>query len=108
MRLSPPFQVHGAESSQLRAILALYTCSLLGVLQDDSNITERTMSIIVPHLVRGVKSRCIEYKAANYMVISQLTVQTPLQESLLASLVPVLTKVRGTSQMHFVFYLVVF
>ena len=42
----------------------------------------------------GLKSKCISYKTATYMILSQLAVQTKLKEDLLDALLPILTKVR--------------
>ena len=51
------------------------------------------MSLLVPNVIRGLKSKCKAYKAATYMILSQLAVQVKLKEDLLDSLIPVLTKV---------------
>ena len=86
-------KVMGAESSQLRAVVSLWTCTVLGVIQDRGHVTEKVMSILVPAMVRGLKSRCLDYQAASYMVLAQLTSNTPLKEDLVGSLIPALTKV---------------
>ena len=86
-------QVHGSDSQQLRAILSLYTCAMLGVIRNKSHINERIVSILIPHLTTSLKSRCRGYQASAYMVLSQLAANSLLKDSLLTLLVPVLTKV---------------
>ena len=51
------------------------------------------MSVLVPNIIKGLKSKCASYKAATYMILSQLAVQIKLKEDFLDSLIPVLTKV---------------
>ena len=90
-------QCHGTDSKQLRAVIALFACTMLGALQREEEINERLLSVVVPHLIRGFKSRCTEYRAACCMVLSQLANVARLKESLLVSLMPVVTKVSSGS-----------
>ncbi len=46
----------GKESDELRTVISFYTCTVLGVLQDRHNISEKLMSVLVPNITRG-KSR---------------------------------------------------
>ena len=77
----------------MRTVISFYTCTILGSLQNKHDITEKTMSELVPNIIRGLKSKCKLYKAATYMIISQLAVQIKLQEDFLDSLLPLMTKV---------------
>ena len=86
-------QCHGADSKQLRAVVAFFTCTMLGTLQREENVNERLLSVVVPQLIRGFKCRSDEYRAACLMVLSQLARVARLKESLLVSLMPVVTRV---------------
>ena len=67
---------------------------MLGVTEDRAYVNEKIMSVLVPALVRGLKSKCVDYKAASYMVLSQLATHTTLQTDVVTSMLQVLTKVR--------------
>lgn len=93
-QLVPRFiKVHGPESLQLRAVVSLYTGALLGVAQHREDITERVMSIVVPSLIVGFKSKCADFKAAAYMTLCQIAVKTQIKESVLKQMIPALCKV---------------
>lgn len=94
------FQVHGAHSSQLRPAISMVTCTLLGSIQHRNDIKERMVSILVPHLVAGLRSKCVEYTASSYMILSQLCSQTLLKEKVLESLLPVITKVSEVTHLN--------
>jgi len=66
---------------------------MLEALQHKEEINERLLSVVMPHLIQGFKSRCVEYRASCCMVLSQLASVARLKESLLVSLLPVVTKV---------------
>ena len=57
------------------------------------------MSIVVPSLVLGFKSKCVDFKSASYMVLCQIAVQSRIKEAILKQMLPILCKV-GTSIMH--------
>ena len=83
----------GSGSSQLRNVVALYACSILGVLEDQSAVGEKLVSVLVPSLARAVKSKCHDFKAAGYMVLGQLVTQSRLQQKPLEALVYIMVKV---------------
>lgn len=83
----------GWESKNLRTVVALWTCTLLGVITERANVTERVMGILVPALTRSLKSKCDDLKAGAYMVLSQLVSHTVLQPQFISTLLPVFTKV---------------
>lgn len=86
-------QIHGENSDKLRTVMSFYTCTLLGSLQNKSQISEKIMSVLVPGIIVGLKSRSKAYKAATYMILSQLAVQVKIKEDVTDSVIPVLTKV---------------
>ena len=82
-------------------MLALYTCTVLAVLNLGTGVTERTVSVLVPHLVRGLRTtRCHGYQAGSYMILGQLCTVAKLKEEFLDTLLPLLVKV---SEMEFRF-----
>jgi len=88
-------QVLGAESrEQLRAVVALYTTVSISIIQRRHNCTEEVVSVLVHSLKSGLASRCIDLKAASYMILSQLCVTVTLNASVVSRLVSRLAKVR--------------
>ena len=92
--MSVVLQVHGSGSAGLRPILALYTCTVLSVLNQPAGVTERTVGILVPNLVRGIRAtRCQGYQAGSYMILAQLCSVAKLKEEFVDTLIPLLIKV---------------
>ena len=74
-------------------MVSFYTCTLLGTLQHRDDIREALVGVLVPSLLRGLKSKCVDFKAGAYMVLSQLVTHTNLQTEFLNQLLPYITKV---------------
>lgn len=82
-------------ASSSRAVLAFYSSTVIGVLEETGSITEELVSRLLPYLVKGLKSSSVDFRAATYMVTSQLAVHSKLEESLCSSLLESISKVSG-------------
>ena len=60
---------------------------------DSGDVKEEFVSVILPHLSRGMKSEVGEYKAASYMILAQLLHSTKLKSDILKTVQQILTKV---------------
>lgn len=84
-RHSPP----GCVSS----VLALYCSTVVLVLETDMGISEEFIGRLLPYLLKGLKSRVVDYRAASYMIVGQLANKATLDERLSRSLLETITKV---------------
>lgn len=80
--------------SSSHVVLALYSSTVIGVLEETGSITEEMVSRLLPYLVKGLKSSSVEFRAASYMVTGQLTAHSKLDESLSSSLLEIMAKVK--------------
>lgn len=78
-------------TSKCRVLFNFYATTLIGVL-DSVPVTEVILSIILPHLCRGMKSAITEYKAASYMILAQLLYKTNLKPALVKTIQHILAK----------------
>ena len=81
-----------SETPKCRVLFSFYATTVIGVL-DSGNVTEITLSTLLPHLSRGMQSRVQEFKAASYMILAQLFYKSNLKPSLLKTLQQVIAKV---------------
>ena len=79
--------------ASLRSVLALYCSTVVLVLNTESGTSEEIIGRLLPYLLRGTKSRAVEYRAASYMIVGQLVSLTTLDERLVTSLLEAVTKV---------------
>ena len=61
------------------------------------NEKERFISVLLPYLVRGIQSECLDYRAGSYMVLGQLFKEEMLQEKLLENIMAKLIEVSEDS-----------
>ncbi|XP_033103567.1 HEAT repeat-containing protein 1-like [Anneissia japonica] len=79
-------------SNVLRVVIAFYASTFVGTLENIRVITENHVSALLPYLLKGLKSKMVDYKAATYMVVCQLVVKATLKEELLHPLINSLSK----------------
>ena len=84
-------------ASAPRTVVAFYASTVLGVLETASSINEELISRLLPFIIKGLKSSNVEYRAASYMITSQLTTLAKLQEQLYSSLIETICKVLSYS-----------
>lgn len=80
--------------SSLRVVFTFYASTVVGTLEMMDRITEEIITLLLPYIVRGLKSSVSEYLSASYMIIAQLCNKCSLEESLVKSLMECICKVR--------------
>ena len=78
----------------LRSVLALYCSTVISVLEIGAGASEEVIGRLLPFLIKGLKSRVVDYRAASYMILGQLASKATLDERLTTSLLETVTKVR--------------
>ena len=66
----------------------------LGVIQKREEINERIVQIVLFHVSEGLTSRNLDYRAAAYMILSQLCLQVTIESNVIVTLIGRLTKVK--------------
>ena len=77
----------------LRCVIALYCSTVVSVLETEAGVTEEILSRLLPYLMKGLKSRLHDYRAASYMIVGQLASTAVLEGRLINSLLETITKV---------------
>lgn len=80
--------------SSLRVVFTFYASTVVGSLEMMERVTEEVITLLLPYIVRGLKSSVAEYLSASYMIIAQLCNKCSLEESLVKSLMDCVCKVR--------------
>ena len=78
----------------LRSVPAFYCSTVVLVLDAESGCSEDVIGRLLPYLMKGLKSRVVEYRAASYMITGQLVSKVNLQETVSAALLEAVTKVK--------------
>nr|XP_010305092.1 PREDICTED: HEAT repeat-containing protein 1 [Balearica regulorum gibbericeps] len=79
-------------SAQLRVLLVFYASTIVSALGAAEKITDTIVSMLLPYIQKGLKSTIQDYRAATYMIISQMTVKVTVETSLVHSLMLQITK----------------
>ncbi|XP_074846218.1 HEAT repeat-containing protein 1 isoform X2 [Carettochelys insculpta] len=80
------FSVHHRNVSQLRVLFTFYASTIVSALGAVEQITDTIVSKLLPYIQKGLKSSLVDYRAATYMIICQLSVKMTMETSLLQSL----------------------
>ncbi|XP_071954262.1 HEAT repeat-containing protein 1-like [Antedon mediterranea] len=80
------------KSNLLRVVIGFYASTFVGALENLRIVTENHVSTLIPYLLKGLKSKMVDYKAASYMVMCQLVAKATLKEELLHPLINSLSK----------------
>uniref|UniRef100_A0A8C3TZ96 HEAT repeat-containing protein 1 n=1 Tax=Catharus ustulatus TaxID=91951 RepID=A0A8C3TZ96_CATUS len=78
--------------AQLRVLLVFYASTIVSALGAAEKITDTMVSLLLPYIQKGLKSSVQDYRAATYMIISQMTVKVTVETSLVHSLMVQITK----------------
>lgn len=84
--------VDGSDGGKLRVFFSFYTSTIIGVLEADG-ATETTISTLIPHLSRGLKSSLADHKASSYMILCQLVSKVKVKVTVLETILNVIAKV---------------
>ncbi|NXP45521.1 HEAT1 protein, partial [Heliornis fulica] len=79
-------------SAQLRVLLVFYASTIVSALGAAEKITDTIVSMLLPYIQKGLKSTVQDYRAATYMIISQMTVKVTVETTLVRSLMLQITK----------------
>ncbi|XP_010150075.1 PREDICTED: HEAT repeat-containing protein 1 [Eurypyga helias] len=79
-------------SAQLRVLLVFYASTIVSALAAAEKITDSIVSVLLPYIQKGLKSSIQDYRAATYMIISQMTVKVTVETSLVHSLMLQISK----------------
>uniref|UniRef100_A0A670I6A9 HEAT repeat-containing protein 1 n=1 Tax=Podarcis muralis TaxID=64176 RepID=A0A670I6A9_PODMU len=80
------FSLYPGNLSQLRVLFTFYASTIVSALGAAANITDSLVSRLLPYIQKGLKSTLVDYRAATYMIISQLAVKMTMEVSLVRSL----------------------
>ncbi|XP_064605769.1 LOW QUALITY PROTEIN: HEAT repeat-containing protein 1-like [Liolophura sinensis] len=83
--------VDGSDGGKLRVFFSFYTSTIIGVLEADG-AAEATISTLIPHLSRGLKSKLADHKASSYMILCQLVSKVKVKVTVLETILNVLAK----------------
>ena len=76
-----------------RSVLALYCSTVITVLESEGGTDEEVVGRLLPYLLKGLKSRVVEYRAASYMIAGQLVSKASLERRVSTALLDAITKV---------------
>ncbi|KAF3704004.1 HEAT repeat-containing protein 1 Protein BAP28 [Channa argus] len=80
------YSEHSESCSQLRVIFSFYASTIVPALDAVDKVSEAIISKLLPYVQRGLKSSLMDYKAATYMIVCQLSVKVVMEQSLVDSL----------------------
>uniref|UniRef100_A0A8D2JID2 HEAT repeat-containing protein 1 n=1 Tax=Varanus komodoensis TaxID=61221 RepID=A0A8D2JID2_VARKO len=86
------FSLYPESLSQMRVLFTFYASTIVSALGAAENITDTLVSRLLPYIQKGLKSSLVDYRAATYMIISQLAVKMTMEKSLLHSLMLQISK----------------
>ncbi|XP_065486544.1 HEAT repeat-containing protein 1 isoform X1 [Caloenas nicobarica] len=86
------FSEYPGNSGQLRVLLVFYASTIVSALGATEKITNTIVSMLLPYIQKGLKSSIQDYRAATYMIISQMTVKVTVETSLVHSLMLQISK----------------
>ncbi|XP_041671630.1 HEAT repeat-containing protein 1 isoform X1 [Cheilinus undulatus] len=72
--------------SQLRVIFSFYASTIVPALDAVDRVSDSIISKLLPYIQKGLKSSLSDYKAATYMIVSQLAVKVVMEASLVDTL----------------------
>ena len=77
----------------LRCVLSLYCSTVTLVLDAEGGTSEEIVGRLLPYLLKGLKSRMVEWRTASYIIAGQLASKTTLDERVCTALLEAVTKV---------------
>ncbi|KAL7869934.1 hypothetical protein AOLI_G00139220 [Acnodon oligacanthus] len=72
--------------AQLRVLFSFYTAAIVPALEAVEKVTDSIVAKLLPYVQLGLKSELVDYKAATYMIVSQLAVKVVMQAELVNTL----------------------
>ncbi|XP_055495531.1 HEAT repeat-containing protein 1 isoform X1 [Leucoraja erinacea] len=78
--------------AQLRVLFSFYASTIVAALSAVDKVTDPIVAKLLPYIQKGLKSSLADYRAATYMIISQLAVKVILESSLVNTLAQQLSR----------------
>ncbi|XP_048392427.1 HEAT repeat-containing protein 1 isoform X2 [Stegostoma tigrinum] len=78
--------------AQLRVLFSFYASTIVLALNAVEKITDTIVAKLLPYIQKGLKSSFADYRAATYMIISQLAAKVVMEPSLIKTLAQQITK----------------
>ncbi|XP_072906670.1 HEAT repeat-containing protein 1 [Hemitrygon akajei] len=73
-------------AAHLRVLFSFYASTIVGALSAADKVTDPIVAKLLPYIQKGLKSSLADYRAATYMIVSQLAVKVVLESSLVNTL----------------------
>ncbi|XP_071799913.1 HEAT repeat-containing protein 1-like [Asterias amurensis] len=67
------------EDALLRVVTCFYCSAIVGTIEVAKPITEKLLSDTLPFVLKGLKSRFVDYQAASYMIVCQLAIKIKMK-----------------------------
>ncbi|XP_051867261.1 HEAT repeat-containing protein 1 isoform X2 [Pristis pectinata] len=80
-------------AAHLRVLFSFYASTIVAALSAVDKVTDSIIAKLLPYIQKGLKSSLADYRAATYMIISQLAVKVVLEPSLVNTLAQQICKV---------------
>lgn len=73
-------QVHSESHVALRPAIGLYATTVLGTLEASKRVTDQTVAMLLPYVLKGLASSAADHRAATYLVVGQLARRSVLNK----------------------------
>lgn len=73
-------QVHSESPVALRPAVGLYATTVLGTLEASKRVTDQTVAMLLPYVLKGLASSAADHRAATYLVVGQLARRSVLNK----------------------------
>nr|XP_020013060.1 HEAT repeat-containing protein 1 isoform X3 [Castor canadensis] len=80
------FAEYPGSSAQLRVLLAFYASTIVSALVAAEDVSDSIVAKLFPYIQKGLKSSLLDYRAATYMIICQISVKVTMEETFVNSL----------------------
>ncbi|XP_073912916.1 HEAT repeat-containing protein 1 isoform X2 [Castor canadensis] len=75
------FAEYPGSSAQLRVLLAFYASTIVSALVAAEDVSDSIVAKLFPYIQKGLKSSLLDYRAATYMIICQISVKVTMEET---------------------------
>ncbi|XP_040285553.1 HEAT repeat-containing protein 1 [Bufo bufo] len=78
--------------AKLRVLISFYVSAIVAALDAADKISDTFVAKLLPYVQKGLKSSLVDYKAATYMIVCQLSVKTVMEPTLVKALASQLSR----------------
>lgn len=90
-------KIYDHNAFKLATLYGFYSTTIVGALQHATNVTELHLTYMLPSLMLGLSSHCIDYTASVFIIIATALTKTSFQERLRRKLMEKITMVNHNS-----------